>query len=581
MVHGSANIPKKGAVIFVAAPHANQFVDPMILVRTCNGRSIRFLMAAVSLRRKFIGFWGRIMQSVPVERPTDLAKKGSGKIVMDPSGAKVSGLGTRFTVDCTGDKRTLYVNAGLETYSVPIKTVISDTELELARPLDVHVQDPDGISYSIGPSVDQSQVYASVYQILDEGGSLGVFPEGGSHDRSAMLPLKAGVALMALGAMHKNPLLEVTVIPVGLNYFNPDRFRSRAIVEYGNPIIIERQMVTMFGCGGGNKREACAQLLEKIFHGLQNVTLNLPDYESYELVNMAKDLYKSANQQYSSQQELELARKFAKGLLVKSAEPKLQELKRKMIEYRRLLRAAGLKDFQVRSTAIGKTKLVILSMHHVFILLISALLLIPIFLMMGPLLWLIDLICQRKAHKALKSSSVKIRARDVIATWKIILGAVLFPILDIFWAVISSFVIFGEARCFYCLGFIFLIFPIISYSGVKAFEMAKSSLCTIRPLILATMRPNSAFFLRTFRHELRKLITESVEEFGPQVFENFSHTRIVKRHRLSSAHNIHDKPMKSNFSGQAAESIDGIAADYKFMQMATFDEEDDLDFPGF
>lgn len=28
--------------------------------------------------------------------------------------------------------------------------------------------------------------------------SIGIFPEGGSHDRSELLPLKAGVALMAL-----------------------------------------------------------------------------------------------------------------------------------------------------------------------------------------------------------------------------------------------------------------------------------------------------------------------------------------------------------------------------------------------
>jgi glycerol-3-phosphate O-acyltransferase/dihydroxyacetone phosphate acyltransferase len=27
-------IPKKGPVLFVAAPHANQFVDPIILMRT-------------------------------------------------------------------------------------------------------------------------------------------------------------------------------------------------------------------------------------------------------------------------------------------------------------------------------------------------------------------------------------------------------------------------------------------------------------------------------------------------------------------------------------------------------------------
>ncbi len=37
-----------------------------------------------------------------------------------------------------------------------------------------------------------------VFDHLLDDGCIGIFPEGGSHD---LLPLKAGVAVMALGAM--------------------------------------------------------------------------------------------------------------------------------------------------------------------------------------------------------------------------------------------------------------------------------------------------------------------------------------------------------------------------------------------
>ena len=61
-----------------------------------------------------------------------------------------------------------------------------------------------------------------------------------------MLPLKAGVTVMALGAMARNPDIDVTIVPCGLNYFNPDKFRSRAIVEYGEPVKIDRELCGTF-----------------------------------------------------------------------------------------------------------------------------------------------------------------------------------------------------------------------------------------------------------------------------------------------------------------------------------------------
>ncbi|KAJ2548368.1 Glycerol-3-phosphate/dihydroxyacetone phosphate acyltransferase, partial [Coemansia sp. RSA 1878] len=51
-------IPRTGPVMFVVAPHHNQFVDPVILLMHAM-RRVYFLTAAASMRRKFIGFYGR------------------------------------------------------------------------------------------------------------------------------------------------------------------------------------------------------------------------------------------------------------------------------------------------------------------------------------------------------------------------------------------------------------------------------------------------------------------------------------------------------------------------------------------
>lgn len=69
-------------------------------------------------------------------------------------------------------------------------------------------------------------MYESVIDRLTHGQSIGIFPEGGSHDRTELLPIKAGVSLMALGAMARDPNCKISIIACGLKYFKPHKFRS-------------------------------------------------------------------------------------------------------------------------------------------------------------------------------------------------------------------------------------------------------------------------------------------------------------------------------------------------------------------
>lgn len=77
---------------------------------------------------------------------------------------------------------------------------------------------------------------------------------------------------MVLGALAENPNLNVKIVPVGLYYYNPARFRSRAVVEYGPPITIAPEMVEEYKMGGIHKRKACSELLETIRMALRGVT---------------------------------------------------------------------------------------------------------------------------------------------------------------------------------------------------------------------------------------------------------------------------------------------------------------------
>ena len=55
--------------------------------------------------------------------------------------------------------------------------------------------------FKIFPKVDQTAVFKHCMEALGRGGSISMFPEGGSHDQTDLLPFKAGIALMTLGTI--------------------------------------------------------------------------------------------------------------------------------------------------------------------------------------------------------------------------------------------------------------------------------------------------------------------------------------------------------------------------------------------
>merc|ERR1711881_811333 len=93
--------------------------------------------------------------------------------------------------------------------------------------------------------VDQGAVYSQVHDALKGGDCIGIFPEGGSHDQTVMLDLKPGVAIMALGAMEAGAA-DVKICPCGLTYFEPYRFRSKAVVEFGTPFPVPPELLALY-----------------------------------------------------------------------------------------------------------------------------------------------------------------------------------------------------------------------------------------------------------------------------------------------------------------------------------------------
>jgi 1-acyl-sn-glycerol-3-phosphate acyltransferase len=92
-----------------------------------------------------------------------------------------------------------------------------------------------------GTKTSNNSAIEAMASVLARRGALFIFPEGISHNNSIVLELKSGFARAAFLAMQSTPdLPRVSVVPVGLNYDAKNRFRSDVYVEYGSPLVLNR-----------------------------------------------------------------------------------------------------------------------------------------------------------------------------------------------------------------------------------------------------------------------------------------------------------------------------------------------------
>ncbi len=73
-------------------------------------------------------------------------------------------------------------------------------------------------------------------RVLQQGGSVALFPEGGSQAGRRVRPLKPGGARIALRAEEDCQGVRICIVPVGLAYTDPGLFRSDVSVHFGAPI---------------------------------------------------------------------------------------------------------------------------------------------------------------------------------------------------------------------------------------------------------------------------------------------------------------------------------------------------------
>jgi len=84
--------------------------------------------------------------------------------------------------------------------------------------------------------------FEKCFEALNEKKNIVIFAEGHSETQLWLDPIKTGPARIALQALEANPnLKKVNIIPVGLNYSNPHKFRSTFFLNINSPIVVEQK----------------------------------------------------------------------------------------------------------------------------------------------------------------------------------------------------------------------------------------------------------------------------------------------------------------------------------------------------
>lgn len=201
-----------------------------------------------------------------------------------------------------------------------------------------------------------AETFAASRRVLAEGGVIALFPEGQSHSEPALAPLKTGVARIALEAEAEHGPLGVRILPVGLVFDAKDRFRSRALVEVGEPfdaVGAAGGEVPRPGGDGGAPREAVRELTAAVDAALQGVTVNFRSWDEARLVRRAAAIH--ARPELDIPRHEPLAESAARVRVFAGAYQRLAEGHPEEVaaaaeavrRYERLLAGAGLRDRHV------------------------------------------------------------------------------------------------------------------------------------------------------------------------------------------------------------------------------------------
>jgi 1-acyl-sn-glycerol-3-phosphate acyltransferase len=319
------------------------------------------------------------------------------------------------------------------------------------------------------------QTFDRARAILSGGGVIAIFPEGASHGDPKLRPLKTGAARIALGATsasgQERPL---TIVPLGIYYTAKRIFRSSALLYFGEPILVAPAPLNP---DGEPLPDAVRALTDQIERALRDVTLQADEHEALALVGRAEELFSADDQddEHPLADKFQLRRRLMAGYttLRTRAPERLATISGRITRFEIELRDAGLdpKTLQPENLIAGGAAGLALKGL--------------VFLVFVVPLALVGTVINYPAYRLVGfiATGLSRNDEDIIATIKMIAGALLFPLTWILVAVAIG-IWWSTAAGFAAL----VLAPLTGYASLRFFETLDELAGGARAVLLSRFR---------------------------------------------------------------------------------------------
>jgi len=347
------------------------------------------------------------------------------------------------------------------------------------------------------------EMFVAARRLLARGGTIGICPEGVSHDEPRLRPIKTGAARIALGAISTGEVSELKIVPAGLYYTSKTKFRSEVLLYFGNPIDVAPVAMES---DGNPPRDAVKELSNRIECALREVMLDAEHEEALQTIRRAEKIFSSEPGEEAADtlaEELQLQQRFVNAyrVLRERAPERLRRLELRMSRFEDELTQAG-----VDPDDLSPPK----STFNVFVHLISRVLLFLLLIVPATLGMLVHYPAYRLGgYLATRFSRDD---DDMVSTIKIMSAMLLFPLT---WIVVGLVVyeVVGWVMALVVL----LLIPWAGYLAIRFFEGFDEFLGGLRALAFFLVRRR--FFVRLLAE--RKAIRSEILALGEET-ANFS-----------------------------------------------------------
>ena len=140
-----------------------------------------------------------------------------------------------------------------------------------------------------GPTSNDA-MFGTAYEALRSGDLLLIFPEGVTQDAPHLAPVRTGAARILLGAAASG-VAGIHVLPIGIHYEDKSGFRSRALVNVGDPIDLDSWIAHRTDpTDGADDRAAVSALTGAIDQALRRAAPDFPDWPTARALETAADV---------------------------------------------------------------------------------------------------------------------------------------------------------------------------------------------------------------------------------------------------------------------------------------------------